>query len=261
MRGRTSPQSCGTVRRHHTQVERVRSGLELYLTSRVAFTCSEDECLENQIEHELVSLKSQSSWGFAGRAAEWEHSPSSLSPPSSETPLPTAGSSGLCGSGSRRGSYISWKYRQQFPVASSVFDVELSTRKTLNTSRIRASVRGGANTEKYCHFLINTLRSAKYSTSSKDVPGKNLYSRAARRQEGHKLPFHACTFISMTCCLSWWTFSWTETQVSKNQISMKANVLHKPSPEKALVWSQGFSKDFSRSWGLVRKKFTLWSGK
>ena len=34
---------------------------------------------------------------------------------------------------------------------------------------------------------------------------------------------------------------------------MKANVLHKPSPEKALVWSQGFSKDFSRIWGLVRK--------
>ena len=172
MRGRG-----GLVRRHRPSVKRERSGLEFHLTSRVAFTRSEAECLGNQIEHELASLKSQSSWSFAGRAAGWAHCPSSLSLPSSKTPLPPAGSSGLCGPGSRRGSYISWKYRQQFPVASSVFHVELSSRKTLNTSRIRASVRGGANTEKYCHFLMNTVRCAKYSASSKDVPAENLYSR------------------------------------------------------------------------------------
>lgn len=34
---------------------------------------------------------------------------------------------------------------------------------------------------------------------------------------------------------------------------MKADVLHTPSPKKALIWSQDFSGGFSRIWGLVRK--------
>lgn len=62
--------------------------------------------------------------------AEWQdeegHS-RPLSPPPSATLMPTPGYSGLRRLGSWWCSSVSWKYRQQFPVASSVFDVEMNT--------------------------------------------------------------------------------------------------------------------------------------